>query len=115
MRRKIIHLLWGLLVLGVLVSQLDYTAIWNYFASTNQILAMIVLWTAAVYLIRNSRKPVIAVIPALFMTAVTVSFVFRSELFLGGIPWLAAAADGIGITVAILFLVIFAVRTRKKG
>lgn len=39
-----------LLLLGVLVSQLDYTSIWNYFASTNQILAAIVLWTAAMYL-----------------------------------------------------------------
>ena len=110
--KKRLALTLPLLALGVLVSQLDYTAIWNYFASTNQILAMIVLWTAAVYLIRNSRKPVIAVIPALFMTAVTVSFVFRSELFLGGIPWLAATADGIGITVAILFLILFAVKTK---
>ena len=32
-----------LLSLGVLVSQLDYTSIWNYFASTNQILAAIVV------------------------------------------------------------------------
>ena len=45
-----------LLALGVLVSQLDYTSIWNYFASTNQILAAIVLWTAAMYL-RGKNKP----------------------------------------------------------
>lgn len=102
-----------LLGLGVLVSQLDYSAIWNYFASTNQILAMIVLWTAGMYLVKNGKKPYIAIVPATFMTAVTMTFVFKSELYLGGISFLASIADIIGIVIALALLVIFLVVSNK--
>ena len=54
-----------LLALGVLVSQLDYTSIWNYFASTNQILAAIVLWTAAMYLTHEGKNAYICAVPVL--------------------------------------------------
>ena len=59
-----------LLLLGVLVSQLDYNAVWNYFASTNQFLAMVVLWTAAMFLAKAGRNPWICVIPAVFMRSI---------------------------------------------
>lgn len=78
-----------LLALGVLVSQLDFTSIWNYFASTNQILAAIVLWTAAMYLRHEGKNAYIAAVPAAFMTAVTVTFVCDSRLYLGSIPFLS--------------------------
>ena len=98
---------------GALVSRLDYTAVWNYFASTNQILAMIVLWTASVYLVRNGRKPWITVVPAVFMSAVTMSFCFRSPMFFGGVGALADAADVHGLAAAAAFLCLFLARTRK--
>lgn len=102
-----------LLGLGILVSQLDYTAIWNYFASTNQILAMIVLWTAGMYLIKNGRKPYIAIVPAAFMSAVTVTFVCRSDLYLGRIPGLAGIANVIGIVLAAVFLGLFLMKAKQ--
>ena len=90
-----------LLVLGYAVCQLDYSTVWSYFASTNQILATIVLWTAAMYLAKSGKQPWIAVAPAAFMSAVTMTCVFSSPLYLGGL--FGAAADTVG-TVAGLVL-----------
>ena len=104
--------------LGVLVSQLDYNSVWNYFASTNQILAMIVLWTASMYLVKNGKNPLITVVPATFMSAVTMTFVMGSPLYLGKIAFLAANATVIGHVIADVFLIIFciaAVKTAKNS
>jgi len=102
-----------LLGLGVLVSQLDYTSIWNYFASTNQILAAIVLWTAAMYLRHEGKNAYVAAVPATFMTAVTLSFVFGSNLYLGGISFLASIATYLGVGIAAVLLIVF-IATAKK-
>ena len=102
-----------LLALGVLVSQLDYTAIWNYFASTNQILAAIVLWAAAFYLRHEGKNAYICAVPATWMTAVTATFVCSSNLYLGGISFLASASKIVGVGVAVILLVLFAVKAPK--
>lgn len=104
-----------LLGCGVLVSQLDYTSIWNYFASTNQILAMIVLWTASMYLVKNGKKPYITAIPATFMSAVTMTFVFKSPLYLGRISAIASMANILGIALAAIFLALFCVKASKAS
>ena len=103
-----------LLGLGVLVSQLDYTAIWNYFASTNQILAAIVLWTAAFYLRHEGKNAYVCAIPAAWMTAVTLSFVFSSNLYLGGIAFLASIAKILGVGIAVVLFALFVIKSPKK-
>jgi len=102
-----------LLALGFLVCHLDYNTVWNYFASTNQILAMIVLWTAAMYLVKNERAPWIAVVPATFMSAVTMTCVLSSNLYLGGIPFFNKIAPVGGLVVAAAFLALFTVKANK--
>ena len=102
-----------LLSLGVLVSQLDYTSIWNYFASTNQILAAIVLWTAAMYLRRTGKKGYICALPAAFMTAVTLSFVLNSKLYLGCISFFPPISKFVGFGIAALLLVLFVAKAPK--
>ena len=102
-----------LLALGVLVSQLDYTSIWNYFASTNQILAAIVLWTAAMYLRHEGKNAYVCALPAAFMTAVTVSFVFNSKLYLGGISFFPPISKFLGVGIAVVLLVLFILKAPK--
>ena len=102
-----------LLGLGVLVSQLDYNAIWNYFASTNQILAAIVLWTAAFYLRHEGKNDLIAAVPAAFMTAVTMTFVFNSNLYLGKIPFFPPISLYLGVGVGIALFVLYMVKAPK--
>ena len=74
----------GLLVFS-LAAPSGFQVIWQYFSWANQLLAAFTLWAVTVYLRRNNEKPYywIALIPALFMTMVTVSFVFVSPTFLG--------------------------------
>ena len=107
--KKRLALAAPLLILGYIVCQLDYNTVWNYFASTNQLLAMIVLWTAAMYLTRSGKKPWIAVVPATFMSAVTMTCVFSSNLYFGKLFGAAANTVGYiaGLVLAVAFLAFF--------
>lgn len=63
-----------LFVIAYLLTQLDFSIIWRYFAWTNQTLATIVLWTITTYLIKSGKNFWIALIPSIFMTAVVTSY-----------------------------------------
>lgn len=65
-----------LFVVAYLLTQLDFSIIWRYFAWTNQTLATVVLWTITVYLIKEGKNFWISFIPAVFMTAVVTSYLF---------------------------------------
>ncbi len=63
-----------LFAIAYLLTQLDFTIVWRYFAWTNQTLATIVLWTITAYLIKLGKNFWISFIPAVFMTAVVSSY-----------------------------------------
>ena len=67
-----------LFIIGAILSQINFDIIWRYFAWTNQTLAMIVLWTAAVYLVKYRLLHWIATIPATFMSAVSVTYILQA-------------------------------------
>ena len=56
-----------------------FDVIWRYFAWCNQILAAVTLWAVTVYLAKRHKLFIISLIPAMFMTMVTVSFLFVAE------------------------------------
>ena len=56
-----------------------FNVIWNYFGWANQTLAVFTLWTLTVYLVRKKRNYCITLLPAMFMTAVCLSFLLISE------------------------------------
>lgn len=71
-----------LFVVGFLLTQIDFGIVWRYFAWSNQTLAMIVLWAITVYLMQEKKIYWITFIPALFMTAVTSTYLlFAPEGF----------------------------------
>jgi carbon starvation protein CstA len=71
-----------LFAIGLLLTQMDFSVIWRYFAWANQTLAMVVLWTITIYLAQQKRFYWITLIPALFMTAVTSTYLlFAPEGF----------------------------------
>lgn len=74
---------------------IDFNVLWRYFAWVNQTLAAFTLWGCAVYLARHGRQYVICMIPAMFMTAVVVCYLFyapRPEGFGLGIRTAGIAA-----------------------
>ena len=97
---------------------IDYSIIWRYFSWTNQTLAMIVLWSASMYLFVEKRNYWITVVPATFMSAVSITYFVMAPECLGLIPSLknnTLVAYPAGIIAAVLFLGIFISATKKKS
>ena len=65
-----------LLAAGAIIGHLDYTIVWRYFSWTNQTLAMIVLWTASMYLYKEKKNYWLTAVPATFMSAVSMTYFF---------------------------------------
>ncbi len=110
---------------GAIISQLDYTVVWRYFSWTNQTLAMIVLWSASMFLYREKKNFWITAVPATFMSAVSATYFILAPECLGSILnqktaegatiYNTALAYPIGIIVAILFLGLFIRATKKPA
>lgn len=93
-----------LFILGYLLTQIDFSIVWRYFAWSNQTLATIVLWAIAVYLIRENKFYWIALIPAVFMTAVTSTYVLIAP---EGFQIPKEFGYPIGIMLAVVALLLF--------
>ena len=76
-----------LLAVGAVIAlALPWDVLWRYFSWANQTLAMIVLWTGAVFLHKFGYPPkacFIAALPATFMSAVSVTYFFQAPECLG--------------------------------
>ena len=99
-----------LLGAGAIIGHLDYTIVWRYFSWTNQTLAMIVLWTASMYLFREKKNYWITAVPATFMSAVSMTYFFCASECLNQSTTIAYPA---GIILAAVFLGIFIHATKK--
>lgn len=54
---------------------IDFSVLWRYFAWFNQTLSVFTLWAITVYLTRQHKNAIIALLPALFMTTVCASYI----------------------------------------
>ncbi|WP_298719665.1 carbon starvation protein A [uncultured Oceanisphaera sp.] len=100
-----------LFIVGAMLTQVDFGIIWRYFGVANQATAVMMLWTAAAYLLRHNKLHWIATIPAMFMTTVVISFLLNSATLGAGLPMTLSTVAGIVLTLAITALVI----TKTKG
>lgn len=101
---KRLYLCVPLLGAGALISFLDYQVVWRYFSWTNQTLAMIVLWTASMYLYMEKKCYWLTAVPATFMSAVSMTYFFSAPECLG---LSTKIAYPVGIILAVLFLAFF--------
>lgn len=88
--RKRVLLTIPLLAVGAVLTQLNFDVIWRYFSWANQTLAMIALWAATVYLYRERKDfaCLVTAVPALFMTAVSSTYILvASEGFHLPLAW----------------------------
>lgn len=67
-----------LFVVAFGLTRIDFNIIWRYFAWSNQTLAMIVLWAAAAYLVKEKKAHWMASLPATFMTAVSITYIMQA-------------------------------------
>ena len=105
--------------IGNALGKIDYTIIWRYFSWTNQTLAMIVLWCASMFLFYEKKNYWITVVPATFMTAVSITYFMLGNECLGQFlnpagGFNTALAYPVGILFAALFLGIFLYSIKKR-
>jgi len=103
-----------LLGAGAVIGHLDYAIVWRYFSWTNQTLAMIVLWTASMFLFKEKKNYWITAVPATFMSAVSMTYFFCAPECLGAFGLTTAIAYPVGIILAVCFLLIFLRATKKQ-
>lgn len=96
-----------------ILMMIDFNILWRYFAWTNQCLAAITLWVCTVFLARAGRAYVLTLLPAMFMTAVVVCYIFfapRPEGFGLGMP----VAASIAAATVVLATAMFALWLRRR-
>ena len=81
-----------------------FNIVWRYFAWSNQTLAVFTLWAVTVYLTQKKKMFLVTLIPALFMTVVTVTYIFMAPEGFRLAPWIAYIIAGV---TALAFLAIY--------
>ena len=105
-QKKITSRLWialPLFVISFALTKIDFTLLWRYFSWANQSTAVIALWVGAMYLFIAKKQYWIAMIPAIFMTTATSTYILNAKIGLGlamNVSYIGAAI----ITVAIIVL-----------
>lgn len=83
--------------------KMDFSTVWNYVGIGNQLLATIVLWTSAAYLISRGKPHWMCSVPAAFLSFVCVSYFLMAPYKAGGlhleplIGYVAGGATAIGL------------------
>ena len=105
-----------LLAVGAVLTQLDFNVLWRYFSWSNQTLAMISLWVATAYLLKEGRNrfaSLLTAVPAAFMSAVSVTYILMAD---EGLGLSSAVAYPAGAGIAVILAVFYAAAAkRQKG
>lgn len=100
-----------------LVNPVGFDYIWRYFSWANQVLAMVTLWAITVFLSHlrpNKGWYWITLLPALFMSMVTISFVFVAQKEGLGSLMPSAVGYSLAAVVTVVLAVIFFARRGKR-
>ncbi len=89
-----------LFLIGGILTQVDFGIIWRYFGFANQTTAMMMLWTASAYLVHKEKFHWITTLPAMFMTAVCVTFILNNSTLGFDLP--ISLSTTVGVISAIL-------------
>ena len=82
-QKKIISRLWiaaPLFVISFVLTKIDFELLWRYFSWANQSTAVIALWVGAMYLFIARKQYYIAMIPAIFMTMATTTYILNAPI-----------------------------------
>lgn len=96
-------------VVGYLISKADFGVIWRYFGWANQTTAVIMLWAAAAYLAKEDKLHWICTLPAIFMTAVCITYLANAPI---GFGLAMLPASLIGVTATLVITVLFLLKYR---
>ena len=99
----------------------NFNILWRWFSWSNQTLAAVSLWVATAYLYQSKKNGFLTLftaIPALFMTAVVITYLFTEPNFSFGyfMPYYVGVIVGGSITlaIAVLYVVRFIIIKNKE-
>ena len=110
-----------LLVIGggltwfAIVNDDGFQIVWRYFSWSNQTLAMIALWVSTAHLLKKGKYrfgSLITALPASFMSAVSLTYLLRSD---EGFEISTDIAYPVGIAFAVVLFVIYLVFLIRKN
>ena len=78
-----------IIALSFVLLRVNFDILWRYFAWCNQTLSIFTLWACTVYLAKTGKTYLITMIPAMFMTALCITFICYAPL--------GAYTEGVGI------------------
>ncbi|MBZ4646393.1 MAG: hypothetical protein PWR27_353 [Petroclostridium sp.] len=108
---KRLYIAVPLLAIGVGLSRIDFNIVWRYFAWSNQTLAMIMLWAASAYMVKFNKPHWVTTIPAVFMTAVSATYILQAP---EGFKLSTTLAYPVGIVITAAVFALFMLRIAKK-
>ena len=91
----------------------DFNQAWTFLGISNQILATIVLWTGAAYLISKGKKHLMCSLPAAFLTYVCVSYLLVAPHDKAGLHLSPELGNYIGMAVAVILFAFCLIKARK--
>ena len=97
----------GLLTWYAITNNNGFQTVWRYFSWSNQTLAMISLWVATAYLLKENRRPfgsLVTAMPAVFMSAVSMTYILMAG---EGFRLSSAIAYPVGIGFAVLLFCVY--------
>jgi carbon starvation protein CstA len=100
-----------LLGIAYLMTFLDFSLIWRYFAFSNMLLSTSVLWLATKYLFDRGTFHWIASIPAVIGTAITVAYIATAGI---GLNLPATYSKPLGVVIAVLCLIGLFMANKKR-
>lgn len=90
-----------LFIVGYAITCVDFAIVWRYFAWSNQTLGAVTLWAIYVWLARQGKNVWVALLPAVAMSYIVISYVLISSQFVGLGPTWSAYAAAAGITAVL--------------
>lgn len=103
-----------LFAIAYALTKIDFTLLWRYFSWANQSTAAIALWIGTMYLFIKEKAYVVALIPAIFITMMTVVYILNAKI---GFNISLNKAYILGLVVTVILTVLFflkAVKNKKE-
>lgn len=114
--RKRLWVCLPIFAVAYLFCQVDFQSAWNFLGISNQIIAAIVLWTGAAYLINKGKKHLMCSLPATFLTYVCVSYLLVAPHDKAGLGLSPEFGNWVGVAVAVGVFVFCLIKARQiKG
>jgi carbon starvation protein CstA len=116
-QKKFTSRLWialPLFVISFALTKIDFTLLWRYFSWANQSTAVIALWVGAMYLFIAKKNYWIALVPGVFMTMATTTYIINAPIGFG-LSLTTAYIGAAIVTVAIITIFFIAAKKARAN